>query len=55
METDPDQLPDEGTDGGADPDVDRGGAPTPEEQRRAPDGEGGTSAPIPGNPDVGGS
>jgi hypothetical protein len=52
METDPDQMPDEGATGEPDPDD---GAPTPEKERGAPDGEGGTTAPLPGNPDVGGS
>lgn len=60
METDPDQMPDEGENG--DPDPDGGtpgqptpGEPTPDQQRGAPDGGGGTTAPLPGNPDVGGS
>jgi hypothetical protein len=53
METDPDQMPDEGANG--DPDPDGGTQPTPEKERGAPDGEGGTTAPLPGNPDVGGS
>ena len=55
METDPDQMPDEGTDGGMDADGGRPGQPTAEQQRQAPDGEGGTTAPLPGNPDTGGS
>jgi hypothetical protein len=55
METDPDQMPDEGANG--DPDSDGGTPepPTPDEQRQAPEGGGGTTAPLPGNPDVGGS
>jgi hypothetical protein len=55
METDPDQMPTEGEDGDPDPDESTPGQPTPEEQRQAPDGEGGTTAPLAGNPDVGGS
>lgn len=54
METDPDQMPDEGANGDPEP-GDGTPEPTPDEQRQAPDGEGGTTAPLPGNPDVGGS
>lgn len=53
METDPDQMPDEGPNG--DPDPGTPEQPTPEQERGAPDGDGGTTAPLPGNPDVGGS
>lgn len=55
METDPDQVPDEGEDGDPKPDEGLPGQPTPEQERQAPDGGGGTTAPLPGNPDVGGS
>ena len=55
METDPDQMPDEGANGDPDPDGGTPEQPTPEQERGAPDGGGGTTAPLPGNPDVGGS
>ena len=58
METDPDQMPDEGENGDSDPDKGMPGMPeqpTPDQQRGAPDEGGGTTAPVPGNPDVGGS
>jgi hypothetical protein len=56
METDPDQIPNEGENGDPEqPDGGTPGQPTPEQERQAPEGEGGTTAPLPGNPDVGGS
>lgn len=56
METDPDQMPAEGENGDPEqPDEGTPGESTPEQQRQAPEGEGGTTAPLPGNPDVGGS
>ena len=55
METDPDQVPGEGENGDPEPDEGLPGQPTPEQERQAPEGGGGTTAPLPGNPDVGGS
>jgi hypothetical protein len=55
METDPGAVPGEGENGNPEPDEGVPGSPTPEQQRGAPDGEGGTTAPLPGNPDVGGA
>jgi hypothetical protein len=55
METDPGEMPDDRGRGEPDPDESMPEQPMPDQERQAPDGGGGTTAPVPGNPDIGGA
>jgi hypothetical protein len=55
METDPGEMPDDRGRGEPDPDESMPEQPMPDQERQAPEGGGGTTAPVPGNPDIGGA